>query len=96
MKVNIFQILNVINMAMVMVENIKGKRTKTERIETAIDLAAPFVQALEVNFGKELLREENIKPLVEDYITAAKTLVNGIQRFKDLKSPNADPNNPVG
>lgn len=72
-------------MAMVVVESIKGKKTKTERIESAIDLAAPFVSALEMSFGKNLLKEQMIKPLVEDYITAAKTLVNGIQRFKELK-----------
>ena len=85
MKINIFQILNVISMAMAVVESIKSKTTKTERIEAAIDIAGPFVQALEVNFGKDLLREDEIKPLVEEYITAAKTLVNGIQKFKDLK-----------
>ena len=85
MKINIFQILNIINLAMVMVESIKSKVTKEERIEEAIDLATPFVQALEVTFGKDLLKEDEIKPLVEDYITAAKTLVNGIQKFRDLK-----------
>lgn len=77
-------------MAMSVVESIKGKKTKTERIEAAIDIAGPFVQALEANFGKDLLREDGIKPLVEDYITAAKTLVNGIQKFKDLKVFDGD------
>lgn len=80
-----FQILNIITMAMTAVEAIKGKPTKKERIESAIDIAGPFVQALEVSFGKDLLRQDNIKPLVEEYISAAKTLVNGIQKFKDLK-----------
>lgn len=87
MKINIFQILNIVNMSMVLVESIKGKNTKQEKIDTAIDLAAPFVQALESSFGRDLLREEGIKPLVESYITAAKSLVNGIQKFKDLKVP---------
>lgn len=85
MKINMFQILNIINLAMMGVEALKGKKTKQERIEAAVDLAAPFVQALELTFGKNLLKEQMIKPLVEDYITAAKTLVNGIQKFKDLK-----------
>lgn len=85
MKINYFQILNIINMSMVLVESIKSKVTKTERIEAAVDLAAPFVQALEMSFGKDLLKQDDIKPLVTDYITAAKTLVNGIERFKNLK-----------
>jgi hypothetical protein len=84
-KVNLFQILNIINMAMAVVETIKSKGSKQEKIDTAVDLAAPFVQGLEVTFGKDLLKEEGIKPLVEEYITAAKSLVNGIQKFKDLK-----------
>jgi len=91
-KINIFQILNIINMSMLLVEAVKGKSTKQERIDTAIDFAAPFVQALETSFGKDLLNEADIKPLVEDYITAAKTLVNGIERFKALKvKPVVDP-----
>lgn len=85
MKINVFQILNIVNMSMVLVESIRGKKTKQEKIDIAIDLASPFVQALEMSFGKNLLKEEAIKPLVEDYISAAKTLVNGIQKFKDLK-----------
>ena len=89
-KINIFQILNIINMAMAVVESIKQASGKKEKIETAIDLAAPFVQALEATFGKDLLKEGDIKPLVEDYITAAKSLVNGIQRFKDLKISGSD------
>ena len=72
-------------MAMTVVETIKQAGSKKEKIETAIDLAAPFVQGLEVTFGKDLLKEDEIKPLVEEYITAAKSLVNGIQKFKDLK-----------
>jgi hypothetical protein len=84
-KVNLFQILNIINMSMALVEMIKGKGTKQERIDTAIDAASPFVQALEMTLGKDLLKEEAIKPLVVDYITAAKSLVNGIQKFKELK-----------
>lgn len=75
-------------MAMVVVESIKSKVTKTERIEAAVDLAAPFVQALEMSFGRNLLKEAEIKPLVESYISAAKTLVNGIQKFKELKEAN--------
>lgn len=86
MKINIFQILNFITMGMQVVESFKGpKKTKTERINSAIDIASPFVQALEASLGKDLLKEDKIKPLVESYITAAKTLVNGIQEFKDLK-----------
>lgn len=84
-KVNLFQILNVINMAMAAVESIRSAGSKEEKINTAIDLAAPFIQGLEATFGKDLLKEESIKPLVEEYITAAKSLVNGIQKFKDLK-----------
>jgi len=72
-------------MGMVLVERIKGKSTKQERIDEAIDQAAPFVEALEMTFGKDLLKQEEIKPLVVDYITAAKTLVNGIDRFKNLR-----------
>jgi len=77
-------------MGMVLVERIKGKASKEERINEAIDQAAPFVEALEVTFGKDLLKQDEIKPLVVDYITAAKTLVNGIDRFKNLKV-KADP-----
>ena len=84
-KIDIFQILNIINLAMAVVQKIGAVGTKQEKIETAIDLAAPLVQGLEQTFGKDLLREEGIKPLVEEYITAAKTLVNGIQKFRDLK-----------
>lgn len=84
-KIDIFQILNIINLAMAVVQRIKDAGSKEEKIETAIDLAAPLVQGLEQTFGKDLLREEGIKPLVEEYITAAKTLVNGIQKFRDLK-----------
>lgn len=84
-KINIFQILNIINMAMQVVEGMKSKN-KYERIETAIDVAGPFVAALEDAFGKEMLKEQEIKPLVEEYITSAKNLVNGIQRFKNLRS----------
>lgn len=75
-------------MSMAVVESIKAGKNKKERIDTAIDLAAPFVQALESSFGKDLLKEDKIKPLVESYITAAKTLINGIQEFKDLKVNN--------
>lgn len=84
-KVDIFQILNIINLAMAVVEKIRSAGTREEKIETAVDLAAPLVQGLEQTFGRDLLREEGIKPLVEEYITAAKTLVNGIQKFRDLK-----------
>jgi hypothetical protein len=84
-KVNIFQILNIINMAMAVVESIRSAGSKEEKINTAINLAGPFVQGLEITFGKDILREEKIKPLVENYITAAKTLVNGIAEFKNLK-----------
>ena len=92
-KINLFQILNIINMAMVVVESIKNKPTKQAKIDEALNVAAPFVQALETTLGKDLLREEKIKPLVESYITAAKTLVNGIQEFKQLRSGL---NNPAG
>lgn len=85
-KVNLFQILNVINMAMSVVQAIAKGKSKQEKIDTAIDLAAPLVAGLEATFGQDFLKEEKIKPLVEKYITAAKDLVNGIQEFKDLKN----------
>ena len=85
-KINIFQVLNLINSAMMVVESIKSKVTKKERIEEAIDLASPFVQAVEVTFGKDLLKEASIKPFVEEFITASKNLVNAIKKFQDLKA----------
>lgn len=85
-KINIFQVLNLINMGMALVESIKGKKSKQEKIDAAVEAASPFVQALELSFGKDLLKEEKVKPFAEKYISAAKDLVNIIAEVKGLKA----------
>lgn len=86
MKLNVFKILEAVTIGMQFAEQFKGTKTGKEKLELALDKADDFVVLAEGIVGKDLLKEPEIRPLVEDYIAAGVRLKNAVERTKALKA----------
>jgi hypothetical protein len=92
MKFDIFKILNAINLGI----DIAGKFKKhggvaptgPEKLQIAKESAAPLINAMEGVIGKDLIKEERIAPLVDDYVAIVIKLSKAVAEVKALK---ADP-----
>ena len=87
MKINVFKILQLINMGMEVAESFKGKKGK-EKLDHAVDVAETLLPAVEHLVGKDLLKDERVRPFAERYINAAIDLKNVVEAVQGLK---ADP-----
>lgn len=91
MKFDFFKIMQVVTLGMSVAESFKGKKGK-QKLDHALDVADAIIPAVESIVGKDLLKDEKIRPFAETYINAAIALKNAIENAKGLK---AEPPNPT-
>lgn len=85
MKFDVFKILQAINIGMSIAETFREKKSKIERLQHAKAVAAPLVSALEAALGKDLLHEEKIEPLVDEYVAIVIKLSKAVDEVKALR-----------
>lgn len=90
-KFDFFKIMQIVTLGMSVAESFKGKKGKA-KLDHAIDVADALIPAVESIVGKDLLKDEQIRPFAEKYIEAAINLKNIIEQVKGLK---AEPTHPT-
>lgn len=86
MKLDMFKVLGAIQQGMEFAELFKSKKTKTERLELALDKADDFVVTAEGLVGKDLIKEDSIRPLAEEYIAVGIKLAKAVDAVKALRA----------
>ena len=85
MKFDFFKIMQIVTLGMSVAESFKGKKGK-EKLDHAIDVADMLIPTVESIVGKDLLKDERIRPFANRYISAAIDLKNIIEQVKGLKA----------
>lgn len=85
MGFNVFKALQAIQLGMEFAELWKSSKSKAERLDLALDKADDFIVTAEGLVGKDLLREEKVRTLAEQYISVGIQLQKAIEETKALR-----------
>ena len=90
LKFDFVKVLQLINLGMAAAESFKGKKGK-DKLDHAIDVAEILLPHVETIVGKDLLKDERIRPFAEAYVNAGIALKNAIENVKGLKAEPTSP-----
>jgi len=88
MKLDVFKVLEAIRMGMEFAELFRAKKSKQERLDLALDKADDFIVTAEGLVGKDLLKEDKVRVLAEEYVAIGIKLSKAVEEVKALR---ADP-----
>jgi hypothetical protein len=85
-KFDVFKVLSLIQKGMTIAEKLRATKSGKERFEIAVDHADGLMQELEGVIGKDLLKDDAIKPLVDEYVAIGIKLSKTVERVKALRA----------
>ena len=90
MKINVFKILQLVTMGIEVAEQIKGPKKGAEKLNYVLTSTDEMLPKLEAAIGKDLLRDERIRPFAVRYINAAVDFKNIVEATRALR-PEREP-----
>lgn len=91
MKLDFFKVLAAIQQGMAFAELFRSKKTGKERLALALDKADDFIVTAEGLVGKDLLKEEKVRVLAEEYIAIGIKLSKAVDEAKALRADRVPP-----
>lgn len=83
-KINVFKILQLVTMGIEVAEQVKGPKKGAEKLDYVLEATDAMLPKLEAAIGKDLLRNERVRPFAVRYINAAIDFKNIVEATKAL------------
>lgn len=83
MKIDMFKVAALALKGMEIVQAIGNAKGKEAKINAAIEKSTDMLAGAELVTNKDLLKDERLKPFLEEYFTATKALVNKLHELEE-------------